>query len=177
MTGVIASVTVFIAAIPTYLTYLASLIINTLTWVFSIFTYFWNVLDFLLISPSFNIFTTIFTIFGIIIAWLTGTTYTNGWGQVFDFTYLANFSFMGVHGCIVIFMIIFPVAFFVILLSCFAKMSLEPILAPIRLLTSFMEFTMRILNFLWMIAVWAINILLSILHTVKTHLPRIPFLS
>lgn len=150
----------FVANIASFLTSITSM----LSWFFTnLFTSLWGIIEFIFMNAAFSIFTTLGTILGVSYAWLGGTTYTNGWGQVYDFSYLSQMGFAGFHGGIVVFLVLFVVGFFITILACVSRMSLEPIAMPIRIGFRLFLGLLQIFRFFWSIIEGVYNFLARII--------------
>lgn len=147
-------------------------VVNTITWFFgTFFSVIWGIIYFVFVNPAFNVISAVTSIFGIAFAWLAGTAYTNGWGQVYDFSYLSNFSFMGLTGGVVIFALIFLFGFFIQILACLSSMSLGPILVPVHLFVTFIMFIIQIIQTIFDIVYRVIHVLVAIAQALASLLP------
>jgi hypothetical protein len=175
MSGIIDSVVTFMT---TLLNNFVSFVTVVTDVVYNLFTYFfgaiYGIIDFLLLSPAFNIITAITSMMGIMIAWLGGTTYVNSLGQTYDFSYLSTMEFGGFTGGIVIFFVIFIVGFFLTFMRCLATMSIGPILEPIMLFTQFIGFVISIIETLIRLIYQTAMIIVQIINTLRNVAPR-PF--
>ena len=175
VSAAISSAVSFMTVIASNIVTVATTIVSTVTWFLgTFFDSIWGILNFVFLTPTFNIITAFGTILGVSYAWLAGTTYTNGWGQVFDFTYLSTMHIGGLTGGICIFFLLFVVGFFLTILSCFAKMSLDPIAVPVRLVWRMVLSMIQIMTFVWHISVSLIQLLVQTAHAIRDLLPR-PF--
>jgi len=179
-TNFISLISAIIGSMVSFMIWLASnfvnfvtVVYNTVTWFFgSFFGYIWGVVEFIFLTPAFNILTAVATIFGISIAWLSGTSYTNGFGQKYDFTNLSQMKFAGMSGGIVIFFLIFIAGFFLQILKCISTMSLAPILEPIGLFMGVVNFVIRIVEVIWYLIRGVIQLLVQIAHALRDLAPR-----
>jgi len=160
--------------IPTSFVHVTALTTNAFTWFFSFFATFWGILDFVLLKPAFSIFGALATIIGVSGAWLAGTSYTNVFGQVYDFSYLYGMSFAGMHGGIVIFFVLFVVGFFIQILRCFGTMSLGPITEPLQLVWRIILGIAQLTKIMWDIVTWIIYQIIQTINALRNILPR-PF--
>jgi len=175
VSAVMTSVFSFMVLIAQYAYNFATVIVSVVTWFFTyFFSVIWGIIQFFVLSPSFNVFTVISTVFGISFAWLGGTTYVNGWGQVYDFSYTYNFTFLGLHGGISIFMVMFVFGFFIQIMRCFASLSLDPILQPIGLAWAFIGFMIRLIEMMLNVVIRIIQVLITIVNALANIIPR-PF--
>lgn len=180
VTFVVASFTTvveFIALLAANILTMATAVANTTTWFFSnFFGVLWGIIDFLLLTPAFNIFTGFATIIGVSLAWLGGTTYTNGWGQVYDFSYLSNMTIPGTSfsGGISVFYIMFVCGFFIQILACIGTMGIEPIAVPVRLFWGVIMFVIKIIEILWDVITGIISLVVQVVHALRDIAPR-PF--
>ena len=172
--AVVTTVVSFMIMISQYIVQFA-LVFSSIVTLF--FTYFfstiWGIFSFLF-AGAFNMWTAIATIIGVSTAWLTGSTYVNGWGQTYNFTHMYNFTFLGLHGGIAIFMVLFVVGFFIQILRCLTTMSLGPIMEPVGLFWAFVQFLIKIVEFLFDMVMRLIHTVVAIAHALRDILPR-PF--
>lgn len=171
--SVISGVVSFMTIVATYFVSFFTVTSSTIYWFFTnFFTVLWGMVSFLLLTPAFNIFTIFGTILGVSYAWLAGTTYTNGWGQVYDFSHLAGFHFLGMSGGIVVFMVLFVIGFFIQILKCFTTMSLDPILAPVGLFWSLVSAIMKVMEMVYNFVIAIVRTLVAIAHALRDIAPR-----
>jgi hypothetical protein len=172
----IASAISFMLMIAANIVTVATTIVSTLTWfIGTFFGSIWGIIQFIFITPAFNIISVFQTILGISYAWLAGTAYAGPYGT-YDFSGLSNMHFMGFTGGICIFFIIFIAGTFLQILKCFSTMSLGPIVEPVRLIWRMILAMIQIMQFMWTIVHALINVILKIISTARELLPRIPFL-
>lgn len=172
VSATVGSVTEFMLLLADNITNIALLLSSIFGWIFTFFGVIWGILDFLVFNPAFNMFATMFTIIGVSNAWLSGTEYTNLWGQTYDFTNLSHLQFAGFQGGIVIFLLIFIFGFFIQILRCFSTMSLGPITQPISLLWSFTLAIIDIVRLFWQLIIWSTHALVQLVHAIRDILPR-----
>jgi hypothetical protein len=173
ISAIISSIVSFFGILASNFVNFVTVVYNTVTWFFgSFFSYIWGIVEFIFLTPAFNIITVVATIFGISIAWLAGTSYTNGFGQTYDFTNLSNLHFAGLSGGIVIFFLIFVAGFFLQILKCISTLSLGPILEPIGLFMGVVNFVIRIVEVIWYLIRGVIQLLVQIAHALRDIAPR-----
>jgi hypothetical protein len=82
-------------------------------------------------------------------AWLSGTTYTNRWGQTWDWSALASIQVGGISGGAAIFVLLLPCILAMQLYLCVIRMSPEPLIAPIRIVWAFLKGILFIFRFVF----------------------------
>lgn len=173
--AVSGSIFSFMVSLATGFVDFATAIGYTISWFFTnLFGSVWGILNFLLLTPTFNVFSAFATIVGVALAWLGGTTYTNAWGQVYDFSYLSSMTIPGTgfSGGITVFYMIFVCGFFIQILACVGTMSIEPIAQPIRLFWGIILFMIQVIEILWNITTGFIGLLVKIVHALRDIAPR-----
>jgi peptidoglycan/xylan/chitin deacetylase (PgdA/CDA1 family)/dTDP-4-dehydrorhamnose 3,5-epimerase-like enzyme len=160
--------------IPTALGNMMTVFGNVLTWFFggvtTFFTDIWNTLSFIT-SPALGMFQTIADSFGVARAWLAGTTYTNGAGQVFNFEYLSGFNVLGVTGGAAIFALLIvvgtPIVMVVSFFEAMRQGSFEPLIAPFNIVWRMLMFMIHLGTIVFNISKGVITMLMNAFRTVK----------
>jgi hypothetical protein len=185
----------FLGAIGNFAAMFATMIVNSVTWITNtilviagtitvfftnFFTMTWGVISTSVIfiaSPAIGILYFIAGMFGISIAWLAGSTYVDGFGTVWDFTFLQGFNIFGFVGGMAIFAllalltVIFWFGFGI--LGVLQTGSVDSFVSPLRLAWGFAQFMIKLLELLWVIAVHFMNLLVTTANAIRQAIPKI----
>jgi hypothetical protein len=171
------SVSIIASWIVMFAQYAASMILvitNAIVWFFTnIFAMVWGIFNFVIINPVMNIFTVIAAIFGMSVAWLVGGTYVDGFGTVWDFSFLHGLQFAGLSGGLAIIAIVFVCGFFFQLSLCLVTMSIDPIMQPVQLFWGFVMFMIQIFNVVFNAIQAFARFLVQVVQAIRDMAPRV----
>ena len=164
----------WIIMLAQYASSMILVITNTIVWFFTnIFAMVWGIFNFVILNPVMNIFTVIAAIFGMSVAWLVGGTYTDGFGTVWDFSFLHGLQFAGLSGGLAIIAIVFVCGFFFQLSLCLVTMSIDPIMQPVQLFWGFVMFMIQIFDVVFNAIQAFARFVVQIVQAIRDMAPRI----
>jgi len=172
-TTMLGQITTTIGNMVTVFTTTMTLFFGSVT---TFFTHIWNIVTWVT-APALGIFIFIGDIFSVTIAWLNGASFTNGAGQVFDFTGLASLQFAGVSGGAAIFaMLAIPMVGFYFAygtLDLLRNGTMNGFTEIPLMLWKLLGFLIAISAIVWQITVGLVKLFIQIVHAIRQAIPKI----